>query len=60
MIVLTTDAMWARPMRLAARYSSRAPRAGLARATGDVILFQDADLEYEVEDYDDLVRPICA
>lgn len=37
-----------------------AVREGLARATGDIILFQDADLEYEVEDYDDLIRPIRA
>lgn len=37
-----------------------AVRAGLARATGDIILFQDADLEYEVEDYDDLIRPLRA
>ncbi|GAC1461249.1 MAG: hypothetical protein PVSMB8_15870 [Vulcanimicrobiaceae bacterium] len=36
-----------------------AVRAGLERATGDIVLFQDADLEYEVDDYDDLVRPIC-
>lgn len=35
-----------------------AVRAGLERATGDIVLFQDADLEYEIEDYDDLIRPI--
>jgi hypothetical protein len=35
-----------------------AVRAGLARATGTIVLFQDADLEYEIEDYDDLIRPI--
>jgi hypothetical protein len=37
-----------------------AVRAGLARATGDIVLFQDADLEYEIDDYDDLLKPICA
>jgi glycosyltransferase involved in cell wall biosynthesis len=37
-----------------------AVRAGMARATGDIILIQDADLEYELDDYDDLVLPICA
>jgi len=37
-----------------------AVRAGLARATGDIVLFQDADLEYEIDDYDDLVQPIRA
>ena len=36
-----------------------AVRAGLARAAGDIVLFQDADLEYEIDDYDDLLRPIC-
>ena len=36
-----------------------AVRAGLARATGDIVLFQDADLEYDIDDYDDLVGPIC-
>jgi hypothetical protein len=37
-----------------------AVRAGLARATGDIVMFQDADLEYEIDDYDDLVKPIRA
>ena len=41
-----------------ARGKGNAVRAGLERATGDIILFQDADLEYEIEDYDDLIRPI--
>lgn len=35
-----------------------AVRAGLECAKGDIVLFQDADLEYEIEDYDDLIRPI--
>ena len=35
----------------------RASRAG-ARATGDLVLIQDADLEYDVDDYDQLVAPI--
>jgi hypothetical protein len=37
-----------------------AVRAGLEHATGDIILFQDADLEYEVEDYDALIEPLRA
>jgi len=35
-----------------------AVRAGLEEATGDIILIQDADLEYEVSDYERLVGPI--
>lgn len=42
------------------RGKGHAVRAGIARATGDIILFQDADLEYEIEDYDDLIRPIIS
>ncbi len=43
-----------------ARGKGNAVRAGLAQATGDIVLFQDADLEYEIEDYDELLRPIVA
>jgi hypothetical protein len=35
-----------------------AVRRGLAAAAGEVILIQDADLEYDVDDYDALVEPI--
>lgn len=35
-----------------------AVRTGLKHATGEVVLFQDADLEYDVRDYDALVAPL--
>ena len=41
------------------RGKGNAVRAGLEVASGDVILIQDADLEYDVEDYDSLVQPIA-
>ena len=33
-------------------------RAGLGIARGDIILIQDADLEYDLDDYDKLIAPI--
>ena len=35
-----------------------AVKAGLEQASGDFILFQDADLEYDPEDYEKLLNPI--
>jgi glycosyltransferase involved in cell wall biosynthesis len=35
-----------------------AVRNGLRYATGDIVLFQDADLEYDLDDYEGLIQPI--
>jgi glycosyltransferase involved in cell wall biosynthesis len=41
-----------------ARGKGAAVREGFTHATGDIILIQDADLEYSVEDYPKLIAPI--
>jgi glycosyltransferase involved in cell wall biosynthesis len=42
----------------APRGKGQAVRLGFAAASGDILLIQDADLEYDVADYPDLIRPI--
>jgi hypothetical protein len=40
------------------RGKGHAVRAGLGVATGDIVLIQDADLEYDLDDYDALLEPL--
>ncbi len=42
------------------RGKGHAVRAGLAQATGDFVLIQDSDLEYDLEDSDALLEPLTA
>jgi hypothetical protein len=40
------------------RGKGHAVREGLTAATGDIVLIQDADLEYDIDDYDALLQPL--
>jgi glycosyltransferase involved in cell wall biosynthesis len=42
------------------RGKGHAVRAGLEAAKGDIILIQDADLEYSLDDYEKLLSPIAS
>jgi hypothetical protein len=42
----------------APRGKGHAVRAGLALVTGTIVLIQDADFEYDIDDYDALIEPI--
>ncbi len=42
------------------RGKGNAVREGLSVATGDIIMIQDADLEYDFDDYDGLLAPLLS
>ena len=42
------------------RGKGHAVREGLNIATGDIVMIQDADLEYDLDDYDGLLAPLVA
>jgi len=42
------------------RGKGNAVREGLSHATGDIVMIQDADLEYDLDDYDGLLAPLAA
>jgi len=44
----------------APRGKGNAVREGLAHASGDIVMIQDADLEYDLDDYDGLLAPLKA
>lgn len=43
-----------------ARGKGNAVREGIEHAMGDILLIQDADLEYDLNDYDALLEPVVA
>jgi len=47
-------------LRSRPRGKGNAVRRGLRQATGDILAIQDADLEYDVNDYPKLVKPLVA
>ena len=42
------------------RGKGHAVRNGITHASGEILLIQDADLEYDIEDYDALLEPLLA
>ena len=58
-ILAANDSLYGTLIRLPSNQGKGAAvKAGLERATGDYVLFQDADLEYDPNDYAKLLMPV--
>src|SRR6185369_6589816 len=61
--LLQAEAQTDQSMKIVRHASNRgkgaAIRSGLAQASGEIVIIQDADLEYNPEDYYKLVKPIA-
>lgn len=56
--VLATKVAGVRVIQESRRGKGAALKSGIAKATGDIVIFQDADLEYDPDDIANVIAPI--